>query len=310
LYKKWCGGIWVERIFNVHEALQILKRHYITGNIQMVSNFIREGRLKGERASRKEGWMIKEYDLYDFIDEEKPGIVEIVYVYDKYSESVSVPTSEEFLFEKSRRIQLLLENDKECKEKKRVYSDEVRIDNTTKDLLKKLSKDVNEIREEVKGIKSRGIPKAEKKSSLPINKDEKKKSIKINNYEPKTFEDFKALLKSEGIITDIEMESHQEEIKIVYYVYYDQVGKISNEIRSENGFKSKLLKDQTQKTFLPFIKNTFKALLQKAKDNEIIINEDGIVEAVNQEQQEVKDSDKSQEEIDGAGVRLKEREIK
>ncbi len=277
----------------------------------MVSHFIREGRLKGERASRKDGWMIKEYDLYDFIDEEKPGIVEMVYVYDKYSESVSVPTSEEFLFEKSRRIQLLLKNDNELKGKVEVNHDEIGMDKTTKELLMQLSKALDEINVEIKGIKSRRIPKAERKSSFPINEDEKKKAaLKINKYEPKTFEEFKELLKTERIITDIEIESHQEKIKMVYYVYYDQVGKINNEIRGEDCFKSNLLKDHTQKTFLPFIKNTFKALLQKAKDNEIIINEDGIVEAVNKENQEVTDSDESQEEeIDGAGVKLKEREL-
>jgi hypothetical protein len=277
----------------------------------MVSQFIREGRLKGERASRKEGWLINEYDLYDFIDEEKPGIVEMVYVYDKYSESVYIPTSEEFLFEKSRRIQLLLKNDKELKEKVEVDKDEMKKDNSTKELLIKLCTAVDKISKEIKGINNGVASKPVKKNSLPINKDKKKKAFKKNKYEPKTFEEFKALLKSEGIITDIEIESDQQEIKIVYYVYYDQEGKISNEIKSEDCFKSIFLKGQTQKTFLPFLKNTFKALLQKAKDKEIILNEEGVVEEADKEPQKVPNSGDDQEkEIDGAKVKLGTREIK
>jgi len=80
-----------DRILNAHEALKILKSHYITDNIQMVSRYIREGRLYAERASRKDGYKIKESDLYRFIEDERPMLPSIIYIYNQYVDGELIP---------------------------------------------------------------------------------------------------------------------------------------------------------------------------------------------------------------------------
>lgn len=84
----------MDRIFNVHEAIRILKLHYIMATPQAVSRYIREGRLYAEKASRKDGYKIKESDLYEFIDEERPMIGEVMEVYDQFTDGELVPKRE------------------------------------------------------------------------------------------------------------------------------------------------------------------------------------------------------------------------
>jgi hypothetical protein len=233
-------------VFNVHEALKILKKHYVTDNIQMVSRFIREGRLVGERGTRKDGWKINESDLYDFIDEEKPGIIEIVYIYDKYSESVFIPTSEEYLSKKKR------------------------INITTNEQLDEHSpipnKDTSEvldtgITKEVDGIN---------------HKVAKKKKVK---YEKMTYEKFCEILEQNDVITQDELVTLKKELKLVYFVYYDQTTTLRDEILCDKGsYTCPILPDQkTQKTFLPLLKNTAPKLLEKAIKQVLYYSMDGKV---------------------------------
>lgn len=73
----------MERYYNVHEALHILRKHYVTNSLQMVTRYIREGKLEAERTeNRKVGFKIKESDLYDFIDRHHEGIVPLMAFYD------------------------------------------------------------------------------------------------------------------------------------------------------------------------------------------------------------------------------------
>ncbi|MGE7604017.1 hypothetical protein ACQKL5_16215 [Peribacillus sp. NPDC097675] len=91
-----------EQILNTSEALKILRKHYITDEIQMVTRFIRSGRLKAEKDTRKNGYRIREEDLYEFIEEEKPGMVQVIYTYEKYIEQLHVKSEPE------KYIQILL----------------------------------------------------------------------------------------------------------------------------------------------------------------------------------------------------------
>lgn len=61
---------------------------------QAVSRYIREGRLYAEKASRKDGYKIKESDLYEFIDEERPMIGEVMEIYDQFTDGELVPKRE------------------------------------------------------------------------------------------------------------------------------------------------------------------------------------------------------------------------
>lgn len=63
------------RWYNVNEALEILKSYDITSSKQMITRWLREGKILGEvSANRKEGWRIHEKDLEDFIERMKPGL--------------------------------------------------------------------------------------------------------------------------------------------------------------------------------------------------------------------------------------------
>ena len=55
------------RWYNVNEALEVLKSYDITSSKQMITRWLREGKLVGEvSVNRKEGWRIHEKDLEDF----------------------------------------------------------------------------------------------------------------------------------------------------------------------------------------------------------------------------------------------------
>ncbi|HDR6269969.1 TPA: helix-turn-helix domain-containing protein [Bacillus cereus] len=63
------------RWYNVNEALEVLEIYDITSSKQMVTRWLREGKIVGEvSANRKEGWRIHEKDLEDFIERMKPGL--------------------------------------------------------------------------------------------------------------------------------------------------------------------------------------------------------------------------------------------
>ena len=61
------------KLYNVEEALHVFTRYKITSNKETIRRWLRGGILKGiPPASRKEGWMIQEDDLFAFIDRRVP----------------------------------------------------------------------------------------------------------------------------------------------------------------------------------------------------------------------------------------------
>ncbi|MCQ6268838.1 hypothetical protein M1K46_25090 [Fictibacillus sp. WQ 8-8] len=93
------------RFFNVHEALKILSEHRITDSIQMVTRYIREGRIKAETIqNRKDGYRIHEDDLYDFIKEIDPEIVWIMDAYkNDYIPSLLTPGQRRYVHKAEKR---------------------------------------------------------------------------------------------------------------------------------------------------------------------------------------------------------------
>lgn len=62
------------KIHNVDSAFEILRRHKITTHKESVRRWLRNGDLKGiAPVSRKDGWRIREDDLYAFIQSRTPG---------------------------------------------------------------------------------------------------------------------------------------------------------------------------------------------------------------------------------------------
>lgn len=64
--------------YTVSAALERLKQEGITESIQVLRRWLRSGKLKGTRASRKEGWKIEKSDLQLFIDTRKGNITDKV----------------------------------------------------------------------------------------------------------------------------------------------------------------------------------------------------------------------------------------
>lgn len=76
--------------YTSHEVLAILKKYYITESQQVVSRWIREGKISGTRSeNRKDGYRVLEEDLYDFIEEQRPGLPAIMGIYEDYISQVN-----------------------------------------------------------------------------------------------------------------------------------------------------------------------------------------------------------------------------
>lgn len=68
------------RWYNVNEVLEVLKSYDITSSKQMITRWLREGKIVGEvSVNRKEGWRIHEKDLEDFIERMKPGLKKLFF---------------------------------------------------------------------------------------------------------------------------------------------------------------------------------------------------------------------------------------
>jgi regulator of replication initiation timing len=77
--------------YNVHEALKILQQYYITECIQMVTRWIRERKIIAERShNKKDGWKIHEDDLFEFIEDKRPGLRQVMAVYEEYMNGLNV----------------------------------------------------------------------------------------------------------------------------------------------------------------------------------------------------------------------------
>lgn len=89
-------GDFAMREYNVHEVLAILQKYYVTDSQQMVARWIREGKIQGIRSeNRKEGYRVSEEDLFDFIEEQCPGLPSIMEGYEAYVKQLNPEYYEE-----------------------------------------------------------------------------------------------------------------------------------------------------------------------------------------------------------------------
>ncbi|WP_129692422.1 hypothetical protein [Gottfriedia acidiceleris] len=97
----------------MEEALKILMDCYLTDSIQTLRKWIREGKINATVTSyRQGGYKIMETDLISFIDEERPGLLDLVRVYKKTVEEL--PLSAMTLFKDHvKKTEYLKEETKE-----------------------------------------------------------------------------------------------------------------------------------------------------------------------------------------------------
>lgn len=75
--------------FNTEEVLRILKDCYITDSVQTLRKWIREGRIIASGSPfKQEGYAIKEEDLIEFIEAERPGFLDILKVYHQINDEI------------------------------------------------------------------------------------------------------------------------------------------------------------------------------------------------------------------------------
>lgn len=61
-------------LYTVQEAFKLLQEYKITSHKESVRRWLREGKIKGiSPKTRKEGWMIEERDLLDFVQSRMPN---------------------------------------------------------------------------------------------------------------------------------------------------------------------------------------------------------------------------------------------
>ncbi|HWL23483.1 MAG TPA: hypothetical protein VNR38_07005 [Ureibacillus sp.] len=110
------------REYNVHEVLAILQKYYITDSQQMVARWIREGKIQGIRSeNRKEGYRVSEDELFEFIEEQRPGLPSIIEVYESYVKQLKPDFQEENITETqeilNKSLQLIENENDELRER-------------------------------------------------------------------------------------------------------------------------------------------------------------------------------------------------
>lgn len=249
------------REYNVHEVLAILQKYYITDSQQMVARWIREGKIQGIRSdNRKEGYRVSEDELFEFIEEQRPGLPSIMQVYESYVKQLKPECQDDNLIEMQENLNKNLQSIEN--ENNGLREQVVSLENDLNDLQQEnqiLEMRLNETLELNNGLKEENnvlLDEIETLSELfKITDDENKKlkdlsSIKIDmdmksndqtkkRYPVKkelTFEEFKDL--SEETISSIEHNLEQSEIDRQLRVIYEQIfenGTIKSNLITDNG---------------------------------------------------------------------------
>jgi hypothetical protein len=272
-------------VYNVHQALKILKEYYITDSIQMVTRWIREGKIRAERsANRKEGWRIHHDDLFEFIEEHRPALPEIMGVYEWYVEN---------------SFSMLASDHREKHNK--LDSEEVKGDSThSEELMKQLMEEKNQLENQLINMQEElnlvyeqiteltvKIQKLEEENAFLIEAYEqmddmyqelKQKNQQENSNEtPKTMErklkkgmsveDFKTIFeevikgyKSEAINF---IQQENELINEIYTLFFNEDGELKNEvIYDDEEYRCPLTKKK-YKNLRSMLKNAIRTKLEQ-----------------------------------------------
>jgi archaellum component FlaC len=272
-------------VYNVHQALKILQEYYITDSIQMVTRWIREGKIKAERsANRKEGWRIHHDDLFEFIEEHRPGLPEVMGVYEWYVENSFSMVASDYR-EKHNKLD----------------SEEVKGDSTyQEELMKQLMEEKNQLENQLINMQDElnlvyeqiteltvKIQKLEEENAFLMGLYEqmdemyqeliKKNQQESSNETPKTMErklekvmsteDFKKIFKEvinkyEGGTVNF-MQQENELINEIYTLFFNEDGELKNEvIYDEEEYRCPLTKKK-YKNLRSMLKNAIRTKLEQ-----------------------------------------------
>lgn len=159
--------------YNVHEVLAILQKYYITESPQMVTRWIREGKIQGIRSeNRREGYRVSEDDLLDYIEELRPGLPAIMEIYEEYIKNLGFQQNEEEKQTQDNFQNLEIEQESKVME----YEKEI---NDLRDQIYNLETELNDLQQEKQIIEMNEIELTELNEILI---DEKNDLIGENNH--------------------------------------------------------------------------------------------------------------------------------
>ncbi|MFB5165837.1 helix-turn-helix domain-containing protein [Parageobacillus toebii] len=251
----------------------------------MVTRWIREGKIKAERsANRKEGWRIYHDDLFEFIEEQRPGLPEVMGVYEWYVENSFS----------------MLANDHREKHNK-LDSEEVKGDSThSEELMKQLMEEKNQLENQLINMQDElnlvyeqiteltvKVQKLEEENAFLIGlyeqmdemyqELEKKNQQESSNETPKTMErklkkemsieDFKMIF--EKVIKGYKSETInyiQQENKLIneiYTLFFNEDGELKNEVIDDGEYICPLTKKKYKKNLRSMLKNAIRTKLEQ-----------------------------------------------
>ncbi|EJR51880.1 hypothetical protein IIK_00422 [Bacillus cereus VD102] len=315
----------MERTFNTEEVLKILKDCYITDSVQTLRKWIREGKIIATGSPfKQEGYTIKEEDLKLFIEEERPGFLEILKVYHQVNDKIplgitliinrsepkaitliEVPeeeVEETALLETNSNelgtiLEMLSELEQQIQELKRVVEEDKNEVSEDKEFEKLVDVKIEQLRNEIKNdVLDEG------KSQISIVESTTNKVAARGNHREKSKEEFVAFLRKEfwnsrSELGKLKGETHKkfkEEARNCYPLFYDENGRFREKelVReNDNGFKLKIMIDN-QDTIIrgenrkELIEQYFEIVFLPTMQNETI-NQDNLTTHSNFKEEEL-----------------------
>ncbi|BCD01518.1 hypothetical protein BC30048_4420 [Bacillus cereus] len=213
---------------NVQEAMGILEEHYIQVSYKTFTDWLRKLEIPAiPSENRKEGWAIRQEDVFEFIEKKRPGLRQILQEYQNLIRDMS---------EVKQQVQVLLHNKENIapehsEEKKSVSRSEV---DFLYEMLHILLEEVEELTIQNQEIKvlceqvMRGsllLKKSMKKNDVKVRKGDQVDSV-VEEPVPKLEEEnFQKLLKAKfkNLFPNREYSFKGEKEEQVYQVFCDLV---------------------------------------------------------------------------------------
>ncbi|PAL14825.1 helix-turn-helix domain-containing protein [Peribacillus simplex] len=280
------------REYNVHEVLSILQKFYITDSQQMVTRWIREGKIYGIRSeNKKEGYRIYEDDLFDFIEEQRPGLPSIFEVYEEYIKKLNPNYIEltEQPIDKEQKGFIDTEENNEATEFNHLKEQLEKLENTIMDLQEEkhvMEMKLNEIMKQNKFLIEDNkmfselfeILDEENKqlkdeatiiitSFKDTNGKDRKRSINDSGKEktisPVTFDEFIQL--SGDVINNLEYDEEdiEKHLELIYKQIYDEEGLVKRELMLVGGEVKCPYTDKIYKQQKRLVKNAITYYLEE-----------------------------------------------
>lgn len=240
-------------VYNIHQALRIMMEYHLTDSVQVLSRWLREGKIHGERsANRKEGWLIRKEDLYDYIDKERDGLVAQNLFYKDILKSIpfedvsSLRLEEDMPLETTEIEVSTQENlDGKMAQLKKEYDQKLieiqaQFENQYNKLEQQIGSqksDIGELRDDINArfdqlLNKMGVLHQTDGTEIQIKNKETTPSIETTS---KTYDEFISLLEEAKGIPNGFVENREDLIKNYYRYYFDGRNQIKPDFIRDDG---------------------------------------------------------------------------